>query len=112
LWNSCCEKSNKPYLRWTDADKTRLLPGLSDVVEAMETSKLSDEGLEQRLSILCNRLDEAGGHLSNAFKNRNKNGLTAQSFAMYGRDLMAEADKMLTAVDDWALTKKASDVFK
>jgi hypothetical protein len=52
LWNSCCEKSDKPDRRWTDADKTLFLPQLSDVVEAVETVKLSDEGLEQRLSIL------------------------------------------------------------
>jgi hypothetical protein len=112
LWNSCCDKSNKPNLRWTGSERSKVSSELAYIVEVLEISKLSDQVVEERLNVLCNRLDEAGNHLSDSFKGHNKNGLTARSFAMYGRELMAEAEKMLITVDKWAKVSKASDVFK
>ena len=94
-WNQQCQVHNRNTLVWLPTDVEKHAGELWAIIEVCQIENLSDEALKIRLALLCNRLEEVFGHLSESFQKYNTNGLQLSSFAMYGRKLWTEVDQFI-----------------
>jgi hypothetical protein len=94
-WNEQCQVHNRNTLVWLPNDVEKHTGELWAIIEVCQIENLSDEALKMRLALLCNRLGEVSGYLSDSFRKYNTNGLRLSSFAMYGQQLWTELEQFI-----------------
>ena len=95
IWNEACHASGETSLVWLPTEVKRFSAGLAEIIDVMRLDELSNEELLKRFRLLCRKdsADHFGPSLP--FKEYNRHGITIQSFARYGRELMRAVDAEL-----------------
>jgi hypothetical protein len=96
LWNESCDEAGESALAWHPGEVERASARLIETIEGARLDELSDDQVLRRFRQLCRKDSAARFGPNSRFKEHNRHGITAQSFALYGRELMRAVEAELS----------------
>ncbi len=110
LWEQACKSSGRSDRLWRPSEVRKFHGAFSEIESMAFVKEMSDQTLSERLKLLCNDLKRVEADMSEAFSLFNKDGLRAQSFAIYGDKLLQLAGQKSSKGIDVEAMLKMSDL--